>query len=64
MDHKESQESVKDYLLFIFSFMLPLVGLILGIVYWAKKERQLAKQCLLAACVAMVMDIILALIFH
>lgn len=65
MDKKqqEQEREFKTNMSLFFSFMLPLVGVVLLFVYW-KNDRDLGKRCFYAALGGMVMDIAFALIFR
>jgi hypothetical protein len=42
-------------LFYVLSFIIPLVGIILGIIYWTKPEevnKDFGKKCVLWACIA------------
>lgn len=42
-------------LFYILSFIIPLVGIILGIIYWTKPEeinKSFGKKCVMWACIA------------
>lgn len=60
---KNAQEEFKDSMSFLFSFLIPLVGLILFVVYF-RHERPLAKRCLLAAVVGLAIDLAMSLLLR
>jgi hypothetical protein len=66
MNHHEQEVQEREFktnMSLFFSFMLPLVGVVLLFVYW-KKDHELGKRCFFAALGGLAMDIAFALIFR
>lgn len=60
---KNAQKEFKDSMSFLFSFLIPLVGLILFFVYF-RSDRPLAKRCLTAAAIGLAIDLAMSLILR